>query len=129
MKTYAEIIDETLAAGYTLTNRGVENDHCFYIAPESGVMCAVGRCCIAPQADWVGPFTRLARTQRDSAMSPDEREAELKPEYRGHSAFFWMELQWLHDDEMNWTDSGLSIYGERCVNELRAKWCHLDSTN
>ena len=126
-KTCSEIIDETLAAGYTLHNRGVEGDHCFYIAPESGVMCAVGRCCIAPQSDWVGPFTRLARTERDRAMAPDEREAELKPEYRGHSAFFWMELQTLHDDDMNWTNSGLSEAGKEYASELREKWCSHDS--
>lgn len=126
-KTYAEIIDETLAAGYTLTNRGIEGGTCRYLSGTNGVPCAIGRCCEAPQADWYGPWTGLRVTERATVLEPCEREALLKPEYRGKSSFFWMELQGLHDDDDNWTEFGISEDGLRFAEYLKGRW-H-DSTN
>jgi hypothetical protein len=120
-KTCNEIIDETLAAGYTLSNRaGGGSRQCFYIDPDTGCQCAVGRCCEAPQAEWYGPWSTLRIGSR--IFEPDERDALLKPEYRGHSVFFWMELQGLHDNDKHWTETGLSAEGESYVQELRNRW-------
>lgn len=123
MKTTSEIIDETLATGYTKANRGVGWDGtCRYIEPIKGVCCAVGRCCEAPSEDWWGSWTYLRLHKDADVLRPDEREALLKPEYRGHSAFFWLDLQGLHDDSDNWTETGLSEEGEELVKKLREKW-------
>ena len=122
MKTCTEIIDETIAA-YTLNNRGVDKSgNCRYIVPDTGVCCAVGRCCEAPQAEWYGSFAMLRPRQFDNTFTPEQREEQFKPEYRGHSAFFWMDLQGLHDEALNWTSDGLSEEGKQRVDELRKKW-------
>lgn len=126
-KTCTEIIDETLAAGYTRSNRGIDKDRCYYIAPGNGVMCAVGRCCEAPQSEWIGSFTRLRLSENDDCLSPADRESLLKPEYRGHPAFFWTDLQDLHDEWENWNETGLSTVGEIKVTSIREKWCQHDS--
>lgn len=118
-KTCNEIIDETLAAGYTKTNRAFEG-WCRYITPDSGVMCAVGRCCEAPQSEWEGSWTELRIGGK--VVGPENREWLLKPEYRGKSAFFWLGLQALHDNSWNWTKEGLSSDGQKYVEELREKW-------
>lgn len=119
-KTCNEIIDETIAA-YVKSNRAVTSSgHCSYIDPETGNQCAVGRCCEAPQDDWNGNWTTLRVSGRQLEVA--EREALLKPEYRGKPAFFWMNLQFLHDDDGNWTASGLSKQGQTLVAELRRKW-------
>lgn len=124
-KTTTEIIDETLAAGYTLTNRGIGFDGiCRYIDPKNGVCCAVGRCCDAPSESWWGSWAHLRLSIDGEVLRPDQRETLLKPEYRGHSAFFWMDLQELHDDSDHWTETGLSEAGERQVKELREKWAN-----
>jgi hypothetical protein len=122
MKTCNEIIDETLAAGYTKTNRGLSPTGCVYISASTGVCCGVGRCCEAPQAEWYGNFTLLRPTENSPPFEPKEREQLLKPEYRGHSAFFWMELQGLHDEDDHWSETGLTKRGEVYVAAMRRKW-------
>jgi hypothetical protein len=123
MKTCNEIIDETLAAGYTLSKRAMDSfEGCKYISAETGLMCAVGRCCIAPQSEWYGNFAQLRPSQERPMFESQDRDELLRPEYRGHDPYFWMELQALHDTDRFWTDSGLSQSGQIYVAELKKTW-------
>lgn len=120
-KTRLEIIDETVAFGYTSTHRGkTVGGHCFYLHPDTNVPCAVGRCCIAPLPEWEGPWTQLSIGNRQ--LDYETREELLKPEYRAQGTYFWQEIQHLHDNDENWTDSGLSAVGTQRVIHLREKW-------
>lgn len=102
MKTEQEIITETIEH-YNLGNRAAQpNGECVML-DSRGNKCAVGRCAIEPMLNDSG--TDLLD------MSCDDRDVELKPEYRGHSQSFWKKLQCLHDDMDNWTADGLSNIG------------------
>jgi len=124
VKTYRDIIDET-ADSYTSLTRaadGGRNHSCYYIHPDTGCMCAVGRCCEAPSSDWSGKWTHLSDNVRMPPFAPEDRELLLKPEYRGKDPYFWMELQDLHDQPSNWTKSGLSNLGRQEVDKLIERW-------
>lgn len=123
-KTCTEIIDETVAA-YNANNRASDGGgRCYYIHYSTGAMCAVGRCCEAPQSEWFGAWTSLRANalQHSEPFTSSQREALLKPEYRGHSAFFWLELQELHDEDRHWNESGLTESGQAYVAAMRKKW-------
>lgn len=80
---------------------------CKYLTRE-GKMCAVGRCCIAPQENWIGRAGNI-RDKKDAVHQP--LEEILKPEYRGHKVVFWVDLQLLHDGPANFTYNGYSKVG------------------
>lgn len=124
-KTYREIIEET-AAAYTSLTLAMGDGECYYIHPDTGNMCAIGRCCEAPDSDWVGKWTHLHTNKRNAVLEPHERELLLKLEYRGKDPFFWMELQDLHDQPNNWTKSGLSKLGRQEVERLMERWGNRD---
>lgn len=131
VKSYREIIEET-AAAYTSLTRAADggrnhSSECYYIHPDTGNMCGIGRCCEAPSSDWVGKWTHLHLNARSPKLEPHERELLLKPEYRGKDPYFWMELQDLHDQPNNWTKSGLSQLGRQEVERLMERWGKRDA--
>lgn len=111
MKTALEIIDETEQYYSDPAKRGVDSTiRCLrysYITAE-GKMCAVGRCALNPKdlpmmpviASWFG-------------------DGILKPEYRGQSLLFWSKLQWTHDCDSNFTETGISEKGKSAFQALR----------
>jgi len=115
MKTRKEIIDETVAA-YTLNTRAFTYGSCRYLT-DYGNMCAVGRCCTEPKLSWRGSCTAIKDGSDVLNLG-----SELKPEYRGHPAGFWLDIQLLHDMRQNWTYSGLSAEGVEAVADIYAKW-------
>lgn len=90
----AEIVEETIQyyledparRAFTLDPKG--RIMCWYYM-DNGRKCAVGRCMIDSS-----PFA----TYRFTPLQITELESLLKPDYRGHPAEFWVQLQQLHDN-------------------------------
>lgn len=62
---------------------------CRYIGP-NGERCAFSRCC-------------TAKSQFVEGDACDRQpEARLQRKYKGHPIDFWLDLQSLHDDALNW---------------------------
>ena len=110
-KTKLEIIEET-AAFYNSKNRSVGGGICRYLG-DGGKRCAFSRCCV--QSEEVNHF--LTEQEEKCASSlfyfADKKDLSiLKPEYTGHSSYFWDKLQSLHDDSSSWDENGLTSLGE-----------------
>lgn len=89
-----------------------EYNQCQYLT-EDGKMCAVGRCCIAPET------LKLAGSVSHLDIVDIKLEEALKPEYRGQSPGFWVLLQYYHD---RWNDvSERKSYVEMLLEILRAE--------
>jgi hypothetical protein len=119
-KTKKEIIDET-AAFYNLTNRSVERKNCKYNGPD-GNKCAFARVC----SDQGLKLLIEGNRAEPNLLSFSEKKL-LKPEYLGNNhgqglSNFWNEIQALHDEESNWTETGLSEKGESVVEKLHYNW-------
>lgn len=116
MKTKLQIINETAAFyGADPSRRGLDDDGgCVYKATVKGVVkhCAVGRCLLKPSARSNGPVLLVF----DGRAGLDEN---LKPEYQGHPLSFWADLQNWHDNERNFTKTGLSDRGKKILRELK----------
>lgn len=114
-KSKLQIINETVAH-YNSENRGTDQyGYCEYFSEETGNACAVGRCMKNPKkTEYEGNF--------DYLVEGGFKQTGLKPEYRGHCAEFWGDLQSLHDDESNWTQKGLAARAKKKVESLKKKW-------
>lgn len=99
-----EIVDETIQyyledptrRAFTLDSKG--RIMCWYYM-EDGRKCAVGRCMIDSSS---------FATYRFTPLQIAELESLLKPDYRGHSAEFWAQLQQLHDNA-DWSQNEETI--------------------
>lgn len=112
--TTLEIINETVEYYSKDTKRRAEVGRaCLYFQESTGNMCAVGRCANNPK--------ELNPAHFFSQLGLSDEEI-FKPEYRGHSVEFWSDLQKLHDDNLNWDESGLSSIGKYQVETLKAKY-------
>jgi hypothetical protein len=126
MKTKLEILEETINA-YNSTNRAFDPSGCLYRAPETGNRCAVGRCLrddsvliLEPvKYQEVSAYELDGKHENCSVGKVPALEEELKPEYCGHSLEFWSELQTLHDNRLNWNDTGLSNHGLEKVKNIK----------
>lgn len=88
---------------------------------EDGKMCAVGRACINPidfQYSVGGQGLETLYGEEDNF----NLDPELKPEYRGHTPEFWMDLQDFHDISKNWDEKGLTEIGHIHLNQLLEKY-------
>lgn len=120
--TTLEIINETVEYYSKDTSRraATKQGACFYFQISTGNMCAVGRCAILPEELDNSLFTTAnIFLFRKLEISDEEL---FKPEYRGHSVEFWIDLQRLHDNNLNWNESGLSPRGKEQVVILKAKY-------
>lgn len=108
--TTLEIINETVEYYSKDTKRRAP---CLYFQESTGNMCAVGRCANNPKE--LNPFRFFSQL----GLSDEEI---FKPEYRGHSVEFWSDLQKLHDNNLNWDESGLSFLGKDQVETLKVKY-------
>lgn len=113
--TKHEIIDETVAYySEDPKRRAFNGSDCMYFIPESGNMCAVGRCLKNP-SDLIGKTINA-----DDLL--EGNDSLLKLEYQGHDARFWQDLQWLHDRKEFWCESGLTVAGKNEVIGMKSKW-------
>ncbi len=104
MKTKLEIINETIEIysdpekrSVTLVtgSSGKSIENCRYKGP-NGKMCAVARCILPEELDEVSD-----NYENETVHEIKNLEDYLKPEYRGHSKGFWIDIQILHDDYLN----------------------------
>lgn len=67
---------------------------CRYIGP-NGTRCAFSRCCTEDSVF------------REGVPVSYQLDAQLKPQYEGHSIHFWEAVQDLHDDPDHWDQNDL----------------------
>lgn len=119
--TKLEILDETIEY-YRTHQRAKDSDGlCVYKNPKTGEMCAVGRCLIQPDCHEIRTAGDLINALGDDIFKPD---------YRGHSTYFWFDLQQLHDYPSHWMANGqgghdLTEEGMEYVKELKEKYGQL----
>lgn len=121
-----QILDETVKYySEDLSRRALdENFMCMYKTPE-GKMCAVGRCMRddAPFKDLNTQGELLSlEIIRDVEFKKQDKKLDtlLKDKYKGVNIEFWMTLQSLHDQSLNWESGGLSEMGEVELNRIKS---------
>ena len=111
MKTKSEIVVETLLH-YNLKNRGYNRaeGHCTYFDKSTGNKCAVGRCILDSEIEKVSEYEEKHSKENSGSPTVDDLaryfnglDYLLSPEYRGHDASFWRNLQYIHDTPHLWT--------------------------
>jgi len=110
-----EILFETINF-YNLSNRGYdeEGDGCVYLS-ESGHKCAVGRCMNEET------LARKDLSEESVIFFKDDHgniDHIFQDRYKGCSFVFWEWLQFLHDHESNWNETGLSDMGKKKVERF-----------
>lgn len=68
---------------------------CVYLNPETGAMCAVGRCLTSPK-EMIGCMSAIEDVV-DGDNDQDCLDAMMRPEYVGIPLEFWSRLQAVHD--------------------------------
>ena len=119
-KTKLQIIDETVEF-YSKNQRCQKDGLCVYWkGPKS--QCAVGRALLHPKKykDINGDFLEFVDE------TGENNQNIFKPEYRGHEAEFWNDLQFIHDTDLLWEDDSspsiLSKDGKCEVKKLKEKY-------
>lgn len=125
MKTYHDIIDETVAFySANPSRRSTTSSGCHYHGPNNR-QCAFAR--------YVTPETQptldiLEGKTASYCLNPDGTNnspicppVQLLPDVAHFTAkaYFWNDLQHLHDTESYWITTGLSGEGQARVNQLK----------
>jgi hypothetical protein len=132
MKTYSEVIEETVE--YYKTNPRALDEaltDCVYYT-KTGAMCAIGRCAKDPQEleqiygggaiDYLINKIKDTSTKHKTNKSILQNEI-LKSEYRHLTDItFWADLQTYHDFNVFWKDGKLNESGEHYLNSIREKY-------
>ena len=120
--TKTEIINETVAFySEDVSRRSFTADGCWNIlTSEDGITrkCAVGRC--MNEESISNPANR--KSSVGVFKQNDSIDHILNPEYQGHSADFWAELQVVHDSTGHWDAQGLTPRGIEWINDLLNKY-------
>lgn len=126
--TKTEIIQETYnyytqdpkRRGIQLDPAGNPTARCLYKNIATGSRCAVGRCLVDEVVDAaLHVFNNSYGSVGNMFESQwNELETLLKPEYKGHSQYFWEQLQNFHDDPNNWGKEGITEQGKRLYQGL-----------
>jgi hypothetical protein len=125
--TKLEILEETVKFySEDVTRRSVvptrKRTSCVYNSPQ-GKHCAVGRCFLPELKAEGEKFAGNSDTTPEDLLriySIETMDALLEEKYRGHSTYFWQELQTLHDTENFWCDKGLTRKGEEKVERIKS---------
>lgn len=126
-KTKIQIIEETLTyySEDPVGRRSVESEgsRCVYYGPD-GKRCAYSRC-------WKEGISveevvnRYEWKDVESLIYSEEVENVddlLKEEYQGYDTEFWGDLQKLHGMQDYWTETGISLLGQKYANKLLPKY-------
>lgn len=126
MKSKAEIVVETLLH-YNIKNRGYNRAayNCTYLDKATGNKCAVGRCILDSELEKVSEYEQQCVKQGDGSPSAanlaenfNDLDSLLSPEYRGHDAAFWKDLQYIHDSSHMWNEDGFITENLTFVSRL-----------
>lgn len=113
-----EIVDETVKFySEDVDRRAVVGGACQYTTPD-GRHCAVGRCLI--DESFIGNKGGTGPSGGIDEHWPEDEDLNeaLKPQYRGQSIYFWIDLQHLHDSEQLWDANGLNVGGQEVADKL-----------
>lgn len=121
MLTKLEILEETFKYYNEDVNRRAvkEEGGCEYLSKD-GRMCAFGRCMINPGIK-EDPETGFTENCYISYIKKNV-DSLLKEEYRGHENRFWSDIQSFHDSHLNWEKDGISLFGKKVFEDLKARW-------
>lgn len=122
--TKTEIINETVKYYSEDVSRRAkeEGGNCMYImTTDTGAVkkCAVGRCMNKEGIKRYGNITGITAY---NIFSMREGDIILIGKYKGHNADFWYDMQFLHDNNYNWSESGLTGTGLITVKNLLEKY-------
>jgi hypothetical protein len=149
-KSIREIVEETRQY-YTEdpSRRGMLGHQCLYIVPDTGSMCAVGRCMLPEVVEYIEKAFRedgVLENLPNDGRTPDlvcadastiagvyhhydgggypgchRLDTVLREEYRGHPEAFWVALQQWHDAPSAWENSTISLEeNKRLMNRALA---------
>jgi hypothetical protein len=111
VKTKEQIMTETFEFYSTPSNRAArENGGCFYLDIRTGNKCAVGRC--------LDPNAELEKIKDSIEVRWSFIQELFLPEYQGHDIDFWVCLQEWHDQQLNFFNDKLSVYGVRAAKKI-----------
>jgi len=109
MKTQTEIVIETLqfylADPSARRSKSDSSTSCFYhmVTSDGDRNCAVGRCMTTKAIDLFGNFGGTVSELKKQLDLGDTLDTLFREEYRGQSERFWLALQYLHDNNLNWS--------------------------
>ncbi len=114
-----DIIEETAEFYSNPANRAKKDGGGYVYETEDGRKCAAGRCMSIIPGPNFGGINDIKNTIGDGIYSAPFTQEVFKPEYRGHDATFWRNLQKWHDNDANFDDGGISGQGHRLLNRWR----------
>lgn len=122
-----EILENTYGANPSL--RGMNGTAgCIYYNLGTGNKCAVGMCmndeAIKEYGNFWGNVFNLENeiTTIENAKEALKLDVLLQEKYHGHEVDFWVAMQRFHDQNSNFTESGLSDMGVNRLKELKEKY-------
>ncbi len=124
LKTYNDVIDETVEY-YSKNPRSLNiKDNrsvgCFYLHPDTGAMCAVGRCLNDEYLKVFGDSGSNMQSLVEDHFHENDFTIMFKEEYKHlNSLDFWSRLQDLHDCDLYWNNGVLSVDGKIYVRTLK----------
>jgi hypothetical protein len=121
MKTKLQILTEAFNYYSQPEMRGIVAGRCSYLTSD-GKRCAVGRCLIPDSVIKDIDGENSHQSCRWGVERIKNLEDILAPEYRGHGGEFWYDLQGWHDDNDNFTKTGISDIGRDDILELMVKY-------
>jgi hypothetical protein len=120
--TKIEIINETVNFYSEDTSRRSKNlGKCMYNSGD-GRHCAIGRCFLPEYREQSSNFEGNSLGVEELSFNYDGLDKLLLNEYRGHSTRFWVDLQWIHDNDAFWGEHGLTDKGKDKVQELKERY-------
>ena len=99
-----------------------DGERCVYQSREDPERkCAVGRCMTKEALESLGQ-TEGSVQELESGSPDGVLDTLLIPKYRGHSIYFWEDLQGFHDAKSNWDENGLSPFGRTEFKAILCVW-------
>lgn len=122
-KTIKEVVLETIEYYENNPERRALSDVgvCLYYAPDTGNMCAVGRCMKDATQDYSCGI--LSLNKGFTEIEEEDIHKEMKEEYSNIPIAVWQHLQSFHDLSDYWDENGLTEHGKEYKEVLIKKYC------
>lgn len=122
-KTIKEVVLETIEYYENNPERRALSDVgvCLYYAPDTGNMCAVGRCMKDATQDYSCGIVGLNKGFTE--IEEEDIHKEMKEEYSNIPIAVWKHLQSFHDLPDYWNENGLTEHGKEYKEVLIKKYC------
>ena len=122
-KTIKEVVLETIEYYENNPERRALSDVgvCLYYAPDTGNMCAVGRCMKDATQDYSCGI--LSLNKGFTEIEEEDIHKEMKEEYSNIPISVWQHLQSFHDLSDYWNENGLTEDGKEYKQFLIEKYC------